>query len=129
MLFSYGVHTSEKGKNLKCFLLRCNLFVSVSFLPPVILVMIYEALYIKVLKHSSRLRLYDQSSRGVFPQNPTRGQHRSALACCISYKQQQRALLYRRFRKGDRRERKDVFFIPLTSQNDFIIPAVAIIPV
>lgn len=55
MLFSYGVHTKDKGKNLKCFLLRCNLFVSVSFLPPVILVMIDEALYIKVVKRS-RLR-------------------------------------------------------------------------
>lgn len=66
MLFSYGVHTSEKGKNLKCFLLRCNLFVSVSFLPPVILVMIYEALYIKVLKHSSRLRVFMANRPGVY---------------------------------------------------------------
>lgn len=72
MLFSYGVHTSEKGKNLKCFLLRCNLFVSVSFLPPVILVMIYEALYIKVLKHSSRLRvsLWSISQQCISPKIP-----------------------------------------------------------
>lgn len=40
-------------RNLKCFLLQCNLFVPIWFLPPVFLVMIHEALYIKVLKYSA----------------------------------------------------------------------------
>lgn len=66
-----------------------------------------------------------------FPQSSTRGQYRSVLSCCRSYKEQQGALLYKPFRKGDRRGRECFFFfflLPLTSQSDFIIHHVAIIP-
>lgn len=108
MLFSYGVHTSEKGKNLKCFLLRCNLFVSVSFIPPVILVMIYEALYIKVLKHSSRLSLLSIIQECISPKVPQGG----SIAPCwlvadLTKKEQKGALLYKRLGKGDRRGREN----------------------
>lgn len=39
-----GFTLAKKERISSAFYLRCNLFVSVSFLPPVILVMIYEAL-------------------------------------------------------------------------------------
>lgn len=49
--FHIGVHTNGKKKmerNLKSFLLRCNLFVFDFIFTTCVLVMIYEALYIKV---------------------------------------------------------------------------------
>lgn len=58
MLFSYGVHTKrwkQKGISSAFYYSVTYLFW---FLPPVFLVMIYEALYIKVLKYPPRLSVF-----------------------------------------------------------------------
>lgn len=72
-------------RNLKCFLLQCNLFVLIWFLPPVFLVMIYEALYIKVLKYSAGLSESLFSPPTITTPSQTWESSNSESCCCLHY--------------------------------------------
>ena len=55
MLFSYGVQLNdESGTESKAFYYNVSYLFSIWFLPPVFLVRIYKALYIKVLQYSRK---------------------------------------------------------------------------